>query len=61
MKCFLIQGEEGPVAVIAAHLGVALKKWRRWMVDQSDGAVSELAALEIWPEGIQEVADEVIL
>ena len=61
MKCFLIQGEDEAVAIIAAHLGVALHKWRAWLVEQSDGAVSVLAAANMWPEGIQEVASEVIL
>ena len=60
MKAFLIQGEDEPVVIVAKNMGYAIQKWRHWMVDQSDGAVSLLSQADAYPDGIQEIADEVI-
>lgn len=57
----IVADDEGPLYVLAKDMGEAIAKWKRWNVEQSDGAVSSLEC-GYWPESVSEVAsvDQII-
>ena len=58
MMIFHIPDDEEPMWVLAKDMGDAIAKWRKWVAQQSDGAISELTMVAEYPRSITEVADD---
>lgn len=60
-KAFIIIDEEcGDLLIVATTMGEAIKAWRRWLVDNSDGAVTSSEVIGWYPPNIAEFGGCVI-
>lgn len=56
-KLFMVQDDDAPLYVVAENYSEAIHKWKRWIVDQSEGQETMLDP-NLFPKGIQFIADQ---